>query len=176
MNENIKLNEAKYFLEEMKLKKMDRQAFEHNLSAFLTASRTIFQYALEECKRKSGGQTWYDLKIASNIIVKYLKDKRNLNIHHEPVKPLAHFSVNSVFTMSLSGSATVTDKDGNIISKTEFGNPNPSENSNKTTTDVVYKFDDWNGSEDVIQLCENYLSEIESFITEGISNDFITGI
>ena len=40
-NTEDKLSEAKYFLERMKEHVMDREAFRYNLSAFLTAFRSV---------------------------------------------------------------------------------------------------------------------------------------
>jgi hypothetical protein len=175
MNENKKFNEAKHFFEQMKTYKMNRDIFEHNLSAFLTSSRTVFQYALKDAENKDGGKFWYDKQVSSSSIIKFLKDNRDINIHSEPITTQAHHSVNSVVHLHTYGTATVTDKNGKVVSQTNFGIPPEQAPKNKTTVDVIYKFKDWSGSENVISLCEQYLKEIESFISDGISRSFITG-
>lgn len=175
MNENKKFNEAKHFFEQMIGNKMNRDIFEHNLSAFLTSSRTVFQYALKEAESKNGGKSWYDTQVSSSSTIKFLKDKRDLNIHSEPVTTQAHHSVSSVVYLHTYGTATVTDKDGKVVSQTNFGVHPEKAPKNKTTVDVIYKFKEWSGREDVISLCEQYLKEIEVFIHDGITNSFITG-
>lgn len=175
MNENKKYIEAEHFFEQMKTNKMNCDIFEHNLSAFLTSSRTVFQYILKEAEKKDGGKTWYTNKISSSYIIKFLRDKRNLNIHTEPVTPQAHHSVESVVHIHTYGTATVYDKDDKVVSQSKFGVPPEQAPKNETKVDVVYKFKDWTGTEDVISLCTLYLREIESFIKEGINNNFITG-
>jgi hypothetical protein len=173
MNENKKLDEAKYFLEIMKSQKKKRKDFENNLSAFLTSSRSVFQYAQKECKTISGGQTWYDKKVNSNQVIKFLKDKRDLNIHSEPLKTQAEHFIESTATIYVSGTATVTDKDGNIISQSEFGQKAPKINSNITKASIIYRFNDWSGKEEIITLCELYIEEIEKFLDEGKKLKFI---
>ncbi len=175
MNENKKFNEAKHFFEQMKSNKINRAIFEHNLSAFLTSSRTVFQYALKEAESKDGGKDWYDNHVSSSSTIRFLKNKRDLNIHSEPVTTQAHHSVKSVFNLHTYGTASVTDKDGNVVSQTNFGVPPEQVPKNKTTVDIIYKFKDWDGNEDVISLCEMYIREIEGFIGEGIRKSIITG-
>lgn len=48
MNERYKIGEAKYFLARMEESIRDRMAFRYNLSAFLSAARSVTQYAYEE--------------------------------------------------------------------------------------------------------------------------------
>lgn len=175
MNENAKLEEAKYFLEKMNSLRMNREDFEFNLSAFLNSSRSVFQYAKKECQTKSGGQTWYDNKILSNSIIKFLKDKRDINIHTEPIKTQTEHLIESTATIYVSGSATVTDKNGNIISHRNFGQKAPPTNPDKTKVSIIYKFNDWPGDEDIITLCDTYIKEIEKFIDEGKKLNLING-
>jgi hypothetical protein len=175
MNEKKKYNEAKYFLEQIKINKMNRDVFEANLSAFLTSSRTIFQYALKEATNKDGGKTWYENKVSTGTIIKYLKEKRDLNIHVEPVTSQAHYSVESTLQIHVSAIATVTDKDGKVVSQTQIGTPRENSPNNETIVDVIYIFQDWPGSEDIISLCGLYLLEIEAFIKDGINQNFIAG-
>ena len=82
MFEKEKIEEAKYFYDEMIKKHKDRKIFCFNLSAFLSASRSILQYALEEAKTKNNGQNWFDNHIHSNPIFRFFKDKRDINIQY----------------------------------------------------------------------------------------------
>ena len=49
--------------------------FQYELSAFLSAARSILQYSLKEAQHKSGGQKWYDDYIAGSAILVFFKDK-----------------------------------------------------------------------------------------------------
>ena len=68
MFERKKLEEAKYFYKAMIKEREDREFFCYNLSAFLSASRSVLQYSLEEDKTKKDGKKWYDSHMTNNPI------------------------------------------------------------------------------------------------------------
>lgn len=70
MNERYKIGEAKFFLARMKESAHDREAFPYYMSAFLTAARSVTQYAREESRSK-GRQQWYDEVIAGNDLLSH---------------------------------------------------------------------------------------------------------
>lgn len=78
MNERYKIGEAKFFLAKMKESLHDRPAFRYYTSAFLTAARSVIQYAREESKSK-GRQKWYDETIAEYEVLSY---KSQIPIRH----------------------------------------------------------------------------------------------
>ncbi len=65
MYERDKIIEAEYFYTRMKQEQKDRDAFRYNLSAFLSAARSVLQYALKEAETRTGGQQWYDNQVSS---------------------------------------------------------------------------------------------------------------
>ncbi|MCL5027661.1 MAG: hypothetical protein M1480_01440 [Bacteroidetes bacterium] len=174
MNEYKKLEEAKYFLEKMITQKKNLKDFENNLSAFLTSSRSVFDYAKEECKINPNSKSWYKLKTSSSPIIEFLRKKRNLNVHVEPIKTNVLHTIEAKVTISVNGTAIVSDKEGNIISQKEFGQKPQKDNLDTIKSDTIYKFTDWSGSEDVITLCNLYINEIENFLAEGQSLNFLT--
>lgn len=93
MIEELKLAEAEYFYGQMLSVQETRAPFVYNLSAFLTAARSALQYALEDAKRKPGGQTWYDAAVAAQPSIKFLREKRNVNIHAAPVETANTYEV-----------------------------------------------------------------------------------
>jgi len=70
MNERYKIGEAKFFLARMKESVSDRVAFRYYLSAFLSAARSVTQYAREESRSK-GRQQWYEETVAGNDVLNY---------------------------------------------------------------------------------------------------------
>ncbi len=70
MNERYKIGEAKFFLARMEESLHDREAFRYYLSAFLTAARSVTQYARMEAKSK-GRQQWYEETIAGNDVLSH---------------------------------------------------------------------------------------------------------
>jgi hypothetical protein len=70
MNEQYKIGEAKFFLARMKGSVHDLEAFRFYMSAFLTAGRSVIQYALEESRSK-GRKQWYDETIAGYEVLRH---------------------------------------------------------------------------------------------------------
>lgn len=184
MSKKAKIKEAKDFLARMKEEQDNREHFVHSLSAFLSAARSVLQYALNEVdpkenpSAKPGAKTWYDDLMSVSSTLKFFKCKRDINIHDEPVKPSAHFHDTITDTVYISGSISIVhkDKDGKIIS--EYSSEPPKTKPEKPETsieqEVRYKFSDWTRDEDVLTLCESYIQELEKVVKDGISKGFIT--
>jgi len=68
MNDRYKIGEAKFFLAKMEESVSDRVAFRYYMSAFLSAARSVPQYAREESMSK-GRQQWYDETVAGNDVL-----------------------------------------------------------------------------------------------------------
>jgi hypothetical protein len=81
MHEQAKIDEAEFFLERIGESSNDPSATRHYISAFLTAARSVLQYALADASTKSGGQTWYETAFSSDPLIKFLKDHRDINVH-----------------------------------------------------------------------------------------------
>ena len=151
--------------------------FSFELSAFLSSSRSALQYALEDAKKKPGGQAWFDGH-APGPDIKYLKDKRDGNIHIEPVSAQPNITFcDSISVGSLSIlSITLTDIHGNV----EHGVVSTSAPTEKlggispSSASICYRFLDWPGPEDVYTLCERYLLQLEAIVADGLARGFIT--
>ena len=180
MNEAKKIQEASHFLAQMRQSVMEHEAFQHNLSAFLSASRSALQYALEEAKPKSGGQQWYDAAMLSDPVLKFLKDKRDCNIHRAPVTPHPKITITDTYDLGQVRdflTIRVTDKDGNIVSETECNSPEPERPTTNPESTVEYSFlfDDWSGTEDCLVLADSYLTSIRSIVADGVTRSFLSG-
>lgn len=180
MNEQRKIDEAKYFLSRMDPDEKDPTEYSYDLSAFLSAARSALQYALEEARSKTGGQAWYDSAIGAYDITKFLKDKRDLSIHVKPVVPNKTTNVDITESVAVTDalvSITITRADGTVekSESTESGKPRPS-NSTASTSSVFseFYFQDWSGEEDVNTLCKQYLHQIEIIVSDGRKRGFLT--
>src|SRR5690348_16558935 len=60
--------------------------FRYILSAFLSAARSVLQYARKEVESDPQKLKWYDDLMAHSRELPYFKDKRNTNIHRHPLK------------------------------------------------------------------------------------------
>jgi len=180
MNERKKLDEAKYFYSRMVEEQRNRDNFIHNLSAFLSSSRSVLQYALLEAQKTNEGQKWYESCMSASSILKFFKDKRDVNIHFRPVTIFAEHSVVIKETLGISDSVSVIlrDKNGNV-KRQHSTESHPklmdTKDQHATIHRLDYKFDDWNEDEEVLTLCQKYLQELERLIDDGVSKGFISG-
>ena len=176
MNEIDKIREARYFYSQMVKEKEDRDGFKFNLSAFLSSSRSVLQYALKEAESKSGGQKWYENQATNNRVVKFLKDKRDINIHTEPLSVKRDISITLSETIHIGEFVSMVHKDkhGNIKGQliAEF-HPVQSAIDNGLISNKYY-FNDWKGDEDVFFICDEYLKELEKIIENGKSKGFLS--
>ncbi len=179
MHERKKIREAKYFHLRMIEEQGNWDNFKYNLSAFLSAARSVLQYALEEAKTKPRGKQWYNNRISASSIIKFFKDKRDISIHTEPIQPQAHNKLTATDTLHFSDSVsiTVTDKNGNIKSQYSSDEPEtkPKEPETPTVLEIRHKFGDWVGNEDVPTLCEIYVQKLEDVVEDGVRKGFIAG-
>lgn len=178
MHEQEKLGEAKYFLQNMEASLDDPAAFQYNLSAFLSAGRSVLQYAREEAVNKSNGQNWYEAQVSGNSVLKFFKDKRDINIHAEPVRATRQISVSITEHIEISDSIRIEihNKDGTVeVREHEEEPPQANPQEGTAETEIRYVFRDWRGSEDVIHLARQYLAALENFVKVGLSNGIISG-
>lgn len=169
MKKQHKLAEARYFISRLN-SLSDPQSFSFELSAFLSAARSVLQYVLEEAKAKPSGQKWYSDLVLQFSPIKYFKSKRDINIHVEPVLPNRHVGVELVVPVCISESLSLKlmDQAGNVIDERAVNSPVPSVASQSTSTvSVSYRFADWAGTENVQTLCQQYLNAIEAVIQDG---------
>jgi len=177
MDEGSKLKEANYFYSQMLSKTDNREEFIFNLSAFLSAARSVLQYALEESKVKSGGQNWYQGQFTSNKVLSFFKDKRDINIHIKPVEVSQHTLIEITEVLYLSESIHIKkfDEKGQLIEEYS-SEPEPPTRRTEIPPKVTnqFTFPDWSGNEDVLQLCQLYLNELRRVVTDGQGKGFLT--
>lgn len=184
MNEKAKIQEAKFFLSLMVKEQQNREAFRYFLSAFLSAARSVMQYAYKEVKRAKKHLRWYgklyNKKEKGSVILKYFRGKRNFNIHFAPVEPQKSVWVEITEPVHLSESVHIVLKDKNgKVKETrdirEIQPPLEKAEESSSRSGSMYKFEDWPGGEDVLTLSAMYIKELEKVIEDGVSQGFITG-
>ncbi|HRY76958.1 MAG TPA: hypothetical protein P5524_02245 [Candidatus Paceibacterota bacterium] len=177
MHELEKIEEAKYFYSQMSREANNREGLKHNLSAFLSSARSVLQYALKEAQTKKGGQEWYDLQVSDNDAISFFTDKRDINIHAEPVSIRQDIELELTETIYISESARVAIEDPE-------GSVRESDNSDfkkakqrvdlRPVTKTKYRFNDWIGDEDIFILCQKYLDELEIIVADGKKKGFLS--
>jgi len=186
MHEKEKLEEARYFLRQ--LQATARHAHSLNpltwqLSAFLSSARSVLQYALDEARTKPGGKVWYDGTVASDPVIRFFKDKRDMNIHERPVVPgrRVEVSLSAIVRVEDSVAIVVRDRSGNVVQtyssedKKAGVDTSPTDPSVEPEVRTVFVFTDWAGTEDLPNLGEAYLRAIEQMVAAGLAAGHITG-
>ncbi len=177
MHEQNKLDEARHFLAGMMAAVDDPTSFRFELSAFLSSARSVLQYAREEATTKTGGQAWFDTHATNNPVLKFFKDKRDINIHVQPIVPAATINVAATDVIHFSEAILlqVFDNEGNLMSERGIGSGSPPPAASPLpSTSRVYHFPDWTGQEDVLQLCHDYVTAMETVLKDGRSQGFTT--
>jgi hypothetical protein len=179
MHEKVKLKEAKYFYSMMVKEQENYENFKFNLSAFLSSTRSVMQYALREAQAKPGGQFWHDSLMKSPVL-EHFKGKRDVNIHEVPIDAQKSTLIEIMETIYLSESVhvVITDKNGNVKEDRDIPvTPPPSDRTGESSvkSSSTYNFADWPGDEDILTLCDQYLRALEIVIQDGITRGFITG-
>jgi hypothetical protein len=179
VNEDHKIEEAQYFLNQLFDQQLEIREFSFVLSAFLTASRSVLQYSLKEADKKSGGKIWWDNEVKKYEVVKYLKEKRNISVHAEPVIPGKTININIEEQLGVGDfcSLEIINPDGTIVPDAPQENAEQQYTPNITRTSsssfVTYHFSDWPGSESVAELCAEYLEQVRKIIDTGRALGFI---
>lgn len=142
-----KLAEAGYFLGQMQANEEFDEPFRYNLSAFLTAARSVLQFAQKEVEG-APGQSWYEGLMQKDLL-RYMKGVRDDNIHAK--------SVDLGITFREELTLVVGDVEG------AWGPPRSS---------VQRHFRD-RDDERIVQLCKSYLKHLWEFVTEGAGKAYI---
>lgn len=176
MREWDKIEEAEHFLAQMGAAQQDRDArkFKHNLSAFLTASRSVLQYALGKAKKGSRRWKWYDNWMKKSTMFTFFKGKRNDNIHEQPVTPKRNIRVTIDLPVQTSVHIAKLDKHFKLIEQRDLSEKGSVARTSEISVTTRYFFDDWTGSDDVLTLCQKYVNDLKLFVQDGIVKGFLT--
>ncbi len=180
MHEAAKLEEASFFLGKMhEVQHASPTEFRFHLSAFLSAARSVAQYALEEAKTRPRGQAWFDTFVAGSPVIAFFKDARDKNIHEKPVEPRQNVTIfaPAIDMRITAGVPTVriVDRDGNALY--ESGPETPQRVEEHDTqggrTEYHYSFAHWPHPDDVLATCEKYVLEMKRLVSEGKAKGLI---
>ena len=179
MDTQQKYNEAEYFLGMMKQNDENRQRFKYNLSAFLSATRSVTFVLQKEYSKNPKFKEWYSKKqkwMEGDALFKFFVGKRNYVLKERLIDPQAEISITVDFAAaaSISVEAEVRDAEGNLKDY-EYSEPpakpKPASKPNsREETKYKWFFKDWQETdEDVITLCERYLKELKIIVEEAES-------
>lgn len=157
-----KLNEAKYFLDELRRVSSDPDKFRYELTAFLSANRSITLIMQKEFSEKTGFPEWYEKKqceMMRNPTLKYLNTQRVITFH---IRPVISRPVTSVAQNPMGMRVVLTGTSTSQSYSTVFVTLPPVQSETK----ITYYFDDISEDKDVITLCQEAVAAIEPIVTE----------
>lgn len=183
MYERNKLLEARYFLNQMKSNTSNFKVFCYNLSAFLSASRSILYFIRREVKGTEN-QRWYDDKMRDSEIFRFFTQRRDLTVHEKPVQPNVNFSAEHRICVRATEVVVAlkrVDSNGKVIENYSSSKNLPPNTTNlqqepkEGKVELTYVFDYYGSEESVINICDRYFEDLELYIEEGIRLAYISG-
>ncbi len=161
-NTRDKLNETKYFLNEMNRVCLNPDHFRYTLTAFLSASRSITQIMQAEFSNEVDFPEWYKQKqeeLQKDSALKYLHAQRRLSYHARPILQYP-IGITEQITEGKRVNAFLTGTGGTLVHSTFLDHPRllPS-------TDVKYFFDDI-PEKDVIIICQDAVNTLGKIVEE----------
>jgi len=174
-----KLVEAKYFLTKMEKNIDDLVKFKFNLSAFLSASRSVTFYLQKEFAYNPKFTEWYQKKqneMKEDPLFKFFNNKRVTVVHIKTIDVRGHHEVSFTESIGISDSVTfeLRDADGNIK---ETGSSNsksklsPKKKTERTNVTRRWFFTDFNDEDaEIMPLCLRYIRTLQSIVDEASKN------
>jgi hypothetical protein len=165
-----KLQESEYWRELMTLTQAERDTFKYNLSAFLSASRSVTLIMQKEYDRISGFKQWWSEKqgkMRNDDAMKLLNEKRVMTIHTQPVRPRAqvNITIEEQVTVSDSFSIVITHADGTV--DTRESEPTPPPVPAKTESNIEWRwYFDKLPKKDVLTLCKEHAAKLDALVKE----------
>lgn len=175
-NTRTKLDEAKYFLVRIIEEVPNREPFKYNLSAFLSAGRSVTLIMQKEFHEKPGFPEWYEQKknqMRNDLLMKLMNEKRVMTIHKKPLDPRGHVKVvlNALTVVIPNLITRVMRKDG-TTETCASSSSTPSLSPKKSVeTDYKYYFEDIN-DKDIITFSQEYCTKLEKLVEE-CENKFV---
>ena len=168
-----KLEEAKYFLKQMQKNKNQYHPFIYNLSAFLSAARSITFFMQKLYKKAPNFNKWYNLKqneMKKDKDFDFFNDMRLATVHTTSVIPNQTLTHNKPEKISIADSILIqqVDKNGKIIVQRNINSKNAKASKiseNQSSFELIWMFKE-RSDRTVLQLCEAHIKKLEKLVIE----------
>jgi len=186
MNAKEKLEEALYFLLQMRQSYVDRKRFIYNMNAFLNAARNVTFTLQEEFAHDSKFKVWYPQKqkeMKEDKLMGFFNDLRLISVHKKgsqkhslSVKAAYIFPKDGKsFQASTVGYAESKHSDDDRVEMNSLGLVFPSESGGAKIVEPVYTLvTDWKfekapegyQARDILALCIEYYHKLKQLVEE----------
>lgn len=167
-----KLREGAYLLGRMRANTEEPDEFRWNLSAFLSAARSVTFYLQKEFSGEEGFEEWYQAKreaMTADEEMRFFTEARVNSIHIRAVSP------NAVHHVGIYDSARGSDsihidivQEGEVVDTRDSGSPPaepPAPRPSESRTS--YFFEDFPTEEnEVVGACERHLQKLEELVSD----------
>jgi hypothetical protein len=166
-----KLDEAKYFLEQIKSNIENDRALKHNLSAFLSSARSITFVLQNEYSDNPNFGTWYAKKqeeMRNDNLLSFFVNKRNYVVKENSITPIKQriITISDVGTAYESVTVMKKNPDGTeVVSQSTEQIAGAHIKPKDTEVEVKWFFEDY-PDKDIITLCEDYLGKLIQILGE----------
>ena len=155
-----KVEEASYFLSNMKQTFKDDEYFSYNLSAFLSAARSITFYMQKQYKHKNSFSEWYCQKqiiMSADSELQYLNKARVEDVHKTPVKTGATRIINfTIDAILVERNVKVGGQEEKVEHKSD----------KKDNVETIRRFFINYEHEDVVSFSERQLKKLDQLVEE----------
>jgi len=175
MNEDVinrtrfKLEEARFFLENMTSNLQNRREFRYYLDAFLASARSVFHVFESEFHGNRLLLNWYkeEAEVKKNPVVKFFIKLRNISLkeHTPDTRTRVSFTYASDVNLTEKDVKKVVDSEGKEHWVTPLL-PLEVKKEKVIGYHFVHNFKWFNENPDVMYLCKKYLDELEKFVVE----------
>ncbi len=167
-----KLQEAEYFLSKMEEVFENDDLFSYNLSAFLSAARSITFHMQKQYKHRDGFNNWYCQRrkeMCADCKLVYLNEARVEEIHREPVQTVATRQVDfTVDTIIANVDGTVPNVQARQLeSTTDKSDSRTIRRFFREVSVSLGKRKFFLGDMDVIPFCKEQLCKLKMLVDEG---------
>ena len=169
-NTRQKLDEAKYFLSQMEANVINISNFKFNLSAFVSASRSVTLFMQKEYATEKKFSGWYknwQLKMAINPIYQLINRKRAMTIHTQPIETRKDTKITLTETLSLRDRVVLATihQDGSVeLQDSGFEKDKPP-SYKKPKVEHLWFFNDYL-DKDILSVATDYTSSLETLVKE----------
>jgi hypothetical protein len=166
-----KLLEAEYFLKLMIENQAEHDTFKYNLSAFLSAFRSITLIMQKEFNKCPGFAHWYSTqrnKLKADKKMNSLNTKRVMTIHLQTIQQRAQINVNITDRISLISnvSTVLIHEDGSEeLSGSLAATLPPTPAETKSTVQWLWYFEDIPDI-DIVTLCQDCMNKLKPIVSE----------
>jgi hypothetical protein len=181
----FKLEEAKFFYEQMKLNLQERTKFRYYLDALLASARAV-THVFQKGRGKTSNSLmeWYDSKVNEwndKPIMRFFIELRNTSLKEHTPRMQTTATLGFSFDVILVDSLAVkkvspegpVQQVGSSPSKTDEAESKKQETASTKPRVVIYSFNElpsgFSQDPEVMALCQKYLKILESFVKEAES-------